>query len=360
MNRAELKNILQEHYDRVRWNKTLHFLSGNRNLLQLSLEPKLIEINTTEADRIVKTFYQVGTLKTSDGVTLPVFEIILEDNIRIEYNKAGVNDFIKKYIIKDAVKGALATFAYETDERKEWRFSFISKNSASDFFAEAEAEETNPKKYTYIFGTQDEHRTAIERLYNLEQSRFRLEDFFEAFNVEPVSKKFFDEYKKLYQDFSDYLLDENRGYISIFENQKDPEHKTEKEARNFVSRLMGRIVFLYFLQKKHWLGASNTEYKDGNPHFISDLFFNDVANQNDFYEKYLCPIFFNALNTPDRKNDEFKLENGQTVSIPFLNGGLFEEEQEPNGHRNIQFRKAVVYPQILDDRATVADFYICG
>lgn len=339
MNRAELKNILQEHYDRVRWNKTLHFLSGNRNLLQLSLEPKLIEINTTEADRIVKTFYQVGTLKTSDGVTLPVFEIILEDNIRIEYNKAGVNDFIKKYIIKDAVKGALATFAYETDERKEWRFSFISKNSASDFFAEAEAEETNPKKYTYIFGTQDEHRTAIERLYNLEQSRFRLEDFFEAFNVEPVSKKFFDEYKKLYQDFSDYLLDENRGYISIFENQKDPEHKTEKEARNFVSRLMGRIVFLYFLQKKHWLGASNTEYKDGNPHFISDLFFNDVANQNDFYEKYLCPIFFNALNTPDRKNDEFKLENGQTVSIPFLNGGLFEEEQEPNGHRNIQFRK---------------------
>ncbi len=339
MNRAELKNILQEHYDRVRWNKTLQFLSGNRNLLQLSLEPKLIEINTTEADRIVKTFYQVGTLKTSDGVTLPVFEIILEDNIRIEYNKVGVNDFIKKYIIKDAVKGALATFGYETEDRKEWRFSFISKNSASDFFAEAEAEETNPKKYTYIFGTQDEHRTAIERLYNLEQSRFRLEDFFEAFNVEPVSKKFFDEYKKLYQDFSDYLLDEDHGYLAIFENQKDPEHKTEKEARNFVSRLMGRIVFLYFLQKKHWLGASNTEYKDGNPHFLSDLFFNDVANHNDFYEKYLCPIFFNALNTPDRKNDEFKLENGQTVSIPFLNGGLFEEEQEPNGHRNIQFRK---------------------
>jgi len=339
MNRQALKHILQSNYDRDQWISTLQFLTGKREYLTVHLSPKTIEINTQEADRIVKTFYQVGTLKTSDGVTLPVFEIILEDNIRIEYNKAGVNDFIKKYIIKDAVKGALATFAYETDERKEWRFSFISKNSASDFFAEAEAEETNPKKYTYIFGTQDEHRTAIERLYNLEQSRFRLEDFFEAFNVEPVSKKFFDEYKKLYQDFSDYLLDENRGYISIFENQKDPEHKTEKEARNFVSRLMGRIVFLYFLQKKHWLGASNTEYKDGNPHFISDLFFNDVANQNDFYEKYLCPIFFNALNTPDRKNDEFKLENGQTVSIPFLNGGLFEEEQEPNGHRNIQFRK---------------------
>ncbi|MGG7551014.1 Eco57I restriction-modification methylase domain-containing protein [Chryseobacterium arthrosphaerae] len=337
MNRAELKNILQEHYDRVRWNKTLHFLSGNRNLLQLSLEPKLIEINTTEADRIVKTFYQVGTLKTSDGVTLPVFEIILEDNIRIEYNKAGVNDFIKKYIIKDAVKGALATFAYETDERKEWRFSFISKNSASDFFAEAESVETNPKKYTYIFGTEDEHRTAIERLYNLEQSRFRLEDFFEAFNVEPVSKKFFDEYKLHYKEISEFLIDS--PYFSVFEKQDDENHNPKKEVRNFVSRLMGRIVFLYFLQKKYWLGASNTDYSDGNPNFLSDLFFNDAKNQNDFYQKYLCPIFFNALNTPDRNNDEFLLENGDKISIPFLNGGLFEEEHEPTNHRTIKLRK---------------------
>lgn len=341
MNRPELKTILQNAYDRSQWISTLQFLTGKRDLLTVNLSPKAIEINTQEADRLVKSFHQIGTLKTSDGASLPIFEIILEDDIRIEYNRVGVNEFIKKYIVKDAVKGALTTFSYdENREKAEWRFSFISKNSASDFFAEAEAEETNPKKYTYIFGNKEEHRTAIERLYNLEQSRFRLEDFFEAFNVEPVSKKFFEEYKHLYREFSNFIAT-NSNYLSLFENSEiiDNKQKTEKaikEVRNFVSRLLGRIVFLYFLQKKNWLGASSTEYKDGSITFLSDLFFNDVENQDDFYNKYLCPIFFEALNTSERKNDEFKLENGKTVCIPFLNGGLFEEEQEPKEHRTIK------------------------
>jgi len=347
MNRQALKHILQNSYDRDQWISTLQFLTGKREYLTVHLSPKTIEINTQEADRIVKTFYQIGSLKTSDGISLPIFEIILEDNIRIEYNKVSVNDFIKKYIIKDAIKGALTTFSYDKGhEKKEWRFSFISKNSANDFFAEAEAEETNPKKYTYIFGTDEEHRTAIERLYNLEQSRFRLEDFFEAFNVEPVSKKFFEEYKSLYKQFSGFLADEKNEYRSIFEaeindfnskTKEDIAKEIDKDIRNFASRLMGRMVFLYFLQKKHWLGASNQQYKDGSSTFLSDLFYNDKESQTNFYQKYLSRIFFEALNTPDRKNEEFTLHNGKTVCIPFLNGGLFEEEQEPKRHREIQF-----------------------
>ncbi len=347
MNRQALKHILQSNYDRDQWISTLQFLTGKREYLTVHLSPKTIEINTQEADRIVKTFYQIGSLKTSDGISLPIFEIILEDNIRIEYNKVGVNDFIKKYIIKDAVKGALTTFSYDKDhEKKEWRFSFISKNSANDFFAEAEAEETNPKKYTYIFGTEEEHRTAIERLYNLEQSRFRLEDFFEAFNVEPVSKKFFEEYKNLYKQFSGFLADEKNEYRNIFEaeindfsnkTKSDVEKEIDKDIRNFVSRLMGRMVFLYFLQKKHWLGASTTDYNDGSSTFLSDLFYNDVESQRDFYKNYLSEIFFGALNNPKSEIDKFKLHNGDEVFIPFLNGGLFEEEQEPIRHREIQF-----------------------
>lgn len=336
MNRPELKAILQNAYDRSQWISTLQFLTGKRDLLTVNLSPIAIEINTQEASRLVKSFHQIGTLKTSDSASLPIYEIILEDDIRIEHNRVGVNEFIKNYIVKDAIKGALTTFSYEdSTERSEWRFSFISKNSASDFFAEAEAEETNPKKYTYIFGNKEEHRTAIERLYNLEQSRFRLEDFFEAFNVEPVSKKFFEEYKHLYREFSNFIASD-KTYFSLFENPNDPSIKPEKEIRNFVSRLLGRIVFLYFLQKKNWLGANSTEYKDGSTTFLSDLFFNDESNQDDFYNKYLCPVFFEALNTADRKNDEFKLENGKKVCIPFLNGGLFEEDQEPKGHRNIK------------------------
>src|SRR5699024_2044757 len=168
------------------------------------------------------------------------------------------------------------------------------------------------------------------------QSSFRLDDFFDAFNVEPVSKAFFEDYKKIHRELSDYLLGKE-NYRKIFETDKVPEAILEKKIRSFASRLMGRLVFLYFLQKKKWLGASNTEYKDGSPTFLYDLFESNTENQDDFYRKHLCPVFFNALNTADRQQDSFILENGKKVCIPFLNGGLFEEGQEPEGHRHIRF-----------------------
>jgi len=333
MNRTILKNILQNQYDRDQWISTLQFLNGKRDLLAINMSTKIIEIKSQEDENLIKSFYQIGSIKTSDGIVLPIFEIILQDHIRIEYDRVSVNEFIKKHIIKDFIKGALTTFSYDTNhQKKEWRFSLISKNSANNFLVESE--KTNPKKYTYIFGNIEEHRTAIEQFYNLEKSLFRLEDFFEAFNVELVSQKFFEEYKHLYREFYSFIIS-NDNYLSLLMNLNDNSLKNEKETRNFVSRLLGRIVFLYFLQKKNWLGASSTEYKDGSTTFLSDLFYNDVENQDDFYNKYLCPIFFDALNAADRRNDEIKLENGKIVCIPFLSG-FFDEEKEPKGHRKIK------------------------
>jgi hypothetical protein len=331
MNRDRLKNILQNNYSRASWVNTLQFLSGNKNLLTVSLEPKQIILNTKKAQEIVRNLYHLGTLKTTDGITLPIFEIELQENIKIEYNKVGVNQLIKDFILKDAGKGAIATYFYESDKNKEWRFSFISKFGGSDFFDEVVDVETNPKKYTYIFGTPEEHRTALERLYNLEQSRFRLEDFFEAFNVEPVSNNFFKEYKNFYLDFVSHLSG-NEVCRKVFEVEKTED--VEKDIRNFVKRLLGRIVFLYFLQKKRWLGASNTNYEDGDTNFLLHLF---EADKEQFYTNWLSKLFFNALNTSDRKNESYKLPNGKSVCVPFLNGGLFEEHQEPKKHRDLKF-----------------------
>lgn len=334
MKREELKDILQNSYSQVKWIKTLQFLSGSKNLLIISLEPKAIEIKSAKAKEIVSEIVQLGSLKTTDGITLPIFDVTLQDGIKIEYNRVGVNDLLKNHILKDAIKGAIVTFHYgEKYNKPEWRFSFISK-FGSDYFAEAESIETNPKKYTYIFGTSEEHRTALERLYNLEQSRFRLEDFFEAFNVEPVSNNFFKEYKNFYQDFV-FHISNDKNSRAIFDQEKSDD--VEKDIRNFVKRLLGRLVFLYFLQKKHWLGASSKNYDDGDTNFLFNLFNYNNDSKDNFYQKWLSKLFFNALNTPNRNNDGFELPNGNSVWIPFLNGGLFEEHQEPERHREIQF-----------------------
>jgi len=337
MKSGEIKKIIQSTYDREKWRKILQFLDANRGLFKPYLHPRVIEVSTKSNQELVKHFSEIGQITTADGVVLPIFEVILNDHIQIERNRVSVNDFIKNHIVKDAIKGALATFSYEQGEDiSEWRFSFISKNSASEFFDEVEAEETNPKRFTYIFGNEEQHRTAIERLFNLMQSRFTLDDFFEAFNVAPVSNNFFDLYGKFHKDFSQVLID-NPKYQKLFQNTEALDEDYKREIRNFVNRLMGRIVFLYFLQKKKWLGATSTKYDDGSLTFLSDLFKGEQNKQNDFYAKYLCPIFFNALNTPERPNDEFVLANGKTVCIPFLNGGLFEESQEPERHREIEF-----------------------
>ncbi|PXY39153.1 restriction endonuclease subunit M [Flavobacterium cheongpyeongense] len=332
----ELKEILKSAYSQEKWVNTLKFLSGTKNLLTILLEPKHEEIKSAKAKEIVREIVRLGTLKTTDGVSLPIYDVTLQDGIKIEYNRVGVNDLLKTHILKDAIKGAIVTFHYREEYNKpEWRFSFISK-FGSDYFAEAESIETNPKKYTYIFGTPEEHRTALERLYNLEQSRFRLEDFFEAFNVEPVSNNFFKEYKNFYQDFV-FEISNNKQSRAVFEKNGISKDELEKDIRNFVKRLLGRLVFLYFLQKKRWLGASNKNYDDGDTDFLFHLFNYNEESRVYFYNKWLSPLFFNALNTPNRFNDGFELADGNSVWIPFLNGGLFDENQEPEKHREIQF-----------------------
>jgi hypothetical protein len=60
-----------------------------------------------------------------------------------------------------------------------------------------------------------------------------------------------------------------RSLVKSYLNYKDKNFIPEYD---FVKKLLGRIVFLYFLQKKGWLGASTLEYKDGDKNFISNFF----------------------------------------------------------------------------------------
>ena len=342
MKTAELKSILQSGYDRKSWINVLKFITEGNESLTVFLEPRKVELVNKKAKEVVRFLNQLGTLKTPDGDTLPIFEVELQESIRIEYNKVGVNQLIKDFILKEARKGAIATFFYAENRPQEWRFSFISKSAGSEFFEEVESQETNPKKYTYIFGTSEGHRTAIDRLMALKSSNLEIDDFFEAFNVEPVSNSFFKEYKRFYVDFVKSLSGQeivkkewiqteepSDSYETIFNN--DP-----KEVRNFVKRLLGRLVFLYFLQKKRWLGASNGNYEDGDTNFLQKLY-QEAKNKDAFYGEWLSKLFFNALNTPDRQADQFELPSNQKVWIPFLNGGLFEERQEQENHRTLTF-----------------------
>ena len=114
---------------------------------------------------------------------------------------------------------------------------------------------------------------------------------------------------------------------SIFNGNK-------KGIRDFNKKFLGRIVFLYFIQKKGWLGVPLKEdWGNGDFNFLTKQFEN-FRNKDLFYKDFLSILFFETLNTK-RKDDIFNFDNAQfilkntsLVKIPFLSGGLFDEDDK--------------------------------
>jgi len=278
-----------------------------------------IRLTDSEAE-FVKSAVKYGEIITADELprTIELYEVIVDNNKQIERSRVGLNALVKKHIIGE--NAVMVNFAYDIPENRSWRFSFIARDG---IFQDGEMKvvDTNPKRYTYVFGQPDEtFKTAIDRFTTLaNEFEITINKIKDAFSVEAMSKAFFDDYRDVhYAGFVDYLMRSN--FLKSAFNGND------KDVRDFVKKLLGRIVFLYFLQKKGWMGASNTEYKDGDKNFISNYFRQSGADDT-FYPNWLTKLFFEALNSP-RTNDDFVLPNGKTVKVPYLNGGLFEKQSE--------------------------------
>lgn len=132
-----------------------------------------------------------------------------------------------------------------------------------------------------------------------------------AFNVERVTRKFFDEYKALFGHTRDTVSAENRNARIGMLARNTVEDKPSLHA--FTQRLLGRIIFLYFIQKKGWLNH--------NPDFLADLYQQATTHPGgNFYRDALEILFFEVLNTQRPGNASSLGE------IPYLNGSLFERE----------------------------------
>lgn len=123
----------------------------------------------------------------------------------------------------------------------------------------------------------------------------------EAFNVERITGEFYRGYAKLFHAALARIEAEN-AHVHL------PDGRPWQ--RTFTQRLFGRLMFLYFLQKK---GALNQ-----NPNFVSDWYKRAAADGDNFYVDVLAPLFFETLNKPREG-----ARSAQFGRIPYLNGGLF-------------------------------------
>lgn len=113
-----------------------------------------------------------------------------------------------------------------------------------------------------MLGKDQSCRTAAENFLSLIEKReknieLKEDDLIAAFSVEALSKRFFDDYKKQYTRFVDFLSETKtktyndfESLVTVYANQEDRKSQTEKNIRDYVKKLLGRIVFIQFLQKK--------------------------------------------------------------------------------------------------------------
>ena len=290
----------------------------------------------------IQSIKQVG--KVYVGVEpLQIFDITVGSQVQMARNRVGIQQLIRR--IMDTHSLAFMLFHYEDGEAEsqeswEWRFTFCHKGAS-------QTDTTSSKRFTFLLGPGQHCRTATDNFQRLidKQGAVEVKDIEDAFSVEALNKEFFDKYRQHYATFVEYIT--GKRYVKQggkWEEKQVSEPNAqlqeqfcgdEKRVRDYVKKLLGRIVFLHYLQRKGWLGVpSDKAWGDGDRSFIQHLYeYATEAQQSDFITSVLSPLFYEVLNT-DRMadNDLFDTrvkfpKRGNKLRIPYLNGGLFDRDE---------------------------------
>ena len=291
MNSETLRHIFKAPFDyKTYCNEIVHRLFGCNDV---AIRPELLPTNS-EGDKS----YFIGQMDDTDGRLLGFFYTQVAEGSDVRRKRVGLRKLIQPYLNRD-VDGAIAVF----DDGRHWRLSYI---------CDLKEGSTSAKRFSYIMGDENgQYKTPLERLEKIARlnGRIKLSDLKESFSVDALSDEFFDEYHIHYDRIVAELARQG---------------KSGAVYHDYVKKLMGRIVFLYFLQKKGWLC--------GDTNFMYNTFLGS-NRQNDYLESVLEPLFFGILNTEPAKREQVFVNNGwqqclvgKWASIPYLNGGLFERD----------------------------------
>ncbi|EKD44201.1 MAG: hypothetical protein ACD_71C00215G0008 [uncultured bacterium (gcode 4)] len=217
-----------------------------------------------------------------------------------------------------------ALVIFKNSENKRYRFSLITIDlDINDETNKIERSYSNAKRYSFLLGEWEPVLTVKQQL---EKRISDFKDLQSRFDVEVVRKPFFDDYFDLFV----------RLYIGISKDSHfcDILSNSGVDRVKFAKNLLGKIIFVYFIQKKGWLGVEkNKEWWVGDRKFLRTLWERFSRGENFvrpsteyFYNDYLEHLFYNGFNKDRRDDDDY--EPNMRFRIPYLNGGLFKEDYE--------------------------------
>lgn len=275
----------------------------------------------------INTYKRIGKYVDPNGEALDVLIVEVRSWTKLERARTALRNFVIKHLNKFEKDYALVAFYSKEDGGADWRFSFIKLEYRSELDEEKgkvklKKEFTPAKRYSYLVGKYEKAYTAKNQLLPLLQNIANnptIEELELAFSIEKVTDEFFNQYKDLYIKLYEHFENDSHVKAAI--------ELAKIDNTRFTKKLLGQIVFLYFLQKKGWLGVvQNARWGTGKKRFVQELFEQSKAEGINFFKDKLQYLFYEALaKERDNVNSYYKRFD---CRIPFLNGGLFEADYD--------------------------------
>ena len=329
------KEIIESRYNREAWQGLLHDIFHNN--IKFWSNPIPIQVSS----RLAKTALRLGNITLSDGETIAVYEVELNDKVDISRNKRGIRDMLTSDWRGMGYIGAFV-FSYRKNESS-LRFSYVSETWDFDKDGNYKKRSTDTMRYTYLLGEGRGCRTAVDRFTALKESKQTLDDITAAFSVETLTKLF-------YKDLFDWYLwaISPKGNIS-FPNNTTIEDDDREDLEKKTIRMITRIIFVWFIKQKdlvpdrlfdeNFIGAILKDFDSqsttsGNYYnaILQNLFFatlnRAIEDENGEKRGFAERAGFTDVKTLYRYDELFTISKDEIISlfsdVPFLNGGLFE------------------------------------
>jgi hypothetical protein len=273
--------------------QTIDRNEAQKYLNKFSFQPFFTELmgwNATPATRTVKTVerqdFHFTAIAEKRGYTVLLCDSIPPYPVRAKLDRLVSRDHFEHIIV----------FTDQQAKRQIWQVSLREKGQPVKL-----------REVTFKVGTSSGEEL-IQKLQQiavplaLEES-IHLTDLTQAaraaFNREKVTKSFFKQFELEHKSFLKFL----KGIPKTTEAW-------------YVSVLINRLMFLYFMQSKSFL--------DSNSNYLTDKLKASTARKKDtFYRDFLCPLFFEGFAL--KKESRTPAVKALLGDIPYLNGGLFQK-----------------------------------
>ena len=277
--------------------------------------------------RHINQYWRIGKYIDPEGEELDLLVVEVKSLTKLERARSALRNFAISRLKQFEKESSLIAFYAHDDNGVDWRFSFVKIDHEAyrddKGKVRLKQELTPAKRYSYLVGVHENSHTASKQLLPILEMDYadpRIDEIERAFSIETVTSEFFDQYKALFQNLAKHLKTQ-----PWFRRENDEE--SLQAVSRFAKKLLGQIVFLYFLQKKGWLGARKGEvWGKGSRRFLWERFEEVTSSGNNYYHAFLRYLFYDALANERKDQNDPGYYSRFDCRVPFLNGGLFEAE----------------------------------